>query len=276
MTIWTGIGINYGHQSLYDASQVEADFTFLKAQGITRLRIAMPTFDSTSGAIANGQDMVQRALNHGFYTVWGVVVGYGPGTITASRWAAGKAYILNTLVPWAQSNGLSELCLTNESELSADNTTITAAQIRADIRSMASTIKAGGFSGKVSYSTSILQTYRTPWITEGIGVLDLIGFNSYDVLTNFNARNSAIVFAFGDRTYVSEFGSNGGGYPDFNNEQAFYNDTSARIMSIQNAGIASGYSFCYRDGSYGVPPNTFGLVKTDGTVHLARNAVFGM
>jgi hypothetical protein len=273
--IWSGIGVNYGHQSVYDPVQVESDFSYLQSAGVTRLRIAMPTFDSTSASLANSQDMVVRALSHGFYVVWGVVVGYGTGTITATRWNAGKSYILNTLVHWAQSVGLSELCLTNESELSADNATITAAQIRADIRAMASSIKTSGFPGKLSYSTSTLQQYRTNWIAEGLGMLDLIGWNSYDVLVKFNARNDAVRAAFGNRTYISEFGSNGSGYPDFNDEQAFYNDTLSRIISMQNAGIQAGYFFCYRDGGYGVPVNSFGLIESDGTVHDARQAVVG-
>lgn len=237
----------------------------------------MPVFDDSSGNIANGQDMVARALAHGFYAVWGVVVGYGSGTITATRWSAGKSYITGTLAPWAQNNGLSELCLTNESELDVDGTTITAATIRSDIRAMASTIKSGGYTGKLSYSTASTGIYRTPWITEGIGALDYIGFNSYDNFTNFNNTNKILMTSsLANSVYISEFGSNGGGYSDFNNETAFYNDTVDRINSMRNTGINTGFFFCYRDGGYGVPSNSFGLIETNGTVHLACNAVFGM
>jgi hypothetical protein len=269
------IGINYGHQSTYNSAQVESDFTFLRSAGVTRIRIAMPNFDNTHGRIANGQDMVTRALAHGFYVVWGVEAGLGSDTITATRWAAYKDYVLSTLVPWATSAGLSELCLDNESDLQVDNTTITAAQVRADIRSMAETVKACGFAGKISCSTSILQPSRDPWLSEGIGDLDLIGWNSYDVLEYFNIRNGIVVEALGSQTYISEFGSEGGGYPDFNDETAFYNDTVSRIESMQSNEVGSGYFFCYRDGGYGVPANSFGLIETDGTVHLARTAVCG-
>ena len=276
MAIWSGIGMNYGHQvssTSYDTAQVESDFTFLKANGVTRLRIAFPGFDESSETIAHCQDMAVRALSHGFYVVWGVSTGYGTGTINATRWAASKAYILGTLVPWAKSVGLSELCLGNENELSDDGTTLTDAAMRADVRAMAASIKSNGFRGNLSYSTAILESYRDGWISEGIGDLDLIGWNSYDILSNFNIRSGVVQSAFGAKTYISEFGSINNGFPDFNDETAFYNDTASRIQSMQSAGIQAGYFFCYRDGASGVPANSFGLV---GYVHLARNAVLGL
>jgi len=275
MTIWSGIGVNYGHQHTYDAMQAEDDFTYLKANGITRLRIAMPAYDAASHFFSDGHDMVTRALNHGFYVTWGVGAGYGAGTITATRWSAWKSYVLSTLVPWAQSAGLSELILGNESDMQMDGTSLTAAQVRSDIRTLATTIKANGYTGKLGYSTGAPGTYRTPWSTEGIGDLDLIGFNSYDVFINFNNRNIAIVSEFGDKGYISEFGCITNGYSDYNDETLWYNDVVNRISNMKNAGIQSGYFFCYRDGGYGLQPNTYALVLTDGSVRLARNAVLG-
>lgn len=279
MTIWVGIGVNYGHQIsslIYDATQIESDFTYLRSAGVTRLRIAFPEYDGSAGLIANCQNMVTRALAHGFYVVWGVTVGFGAGTITATRWSAFKTNVIGTIAPWAQSVGLSELCLANENELSDDGTTLTDATMRADIRTMASTIKTNGYTGKVSYSTSILSTYRTPWASEGIGSLDYIAWNSYDTSTNFNIRNAAIVSSFANVTYISEFGSITNGYSDYNNESAYYNDVVARISSMQSSGVASGYFFCYRDGQFGVPANSFGLIQTNGIAHLARQAVLGI
>src|SRR5207245_6464246 len=145
MTIWSGIGINYGHQYIYDTTQAENDFSYFNLVGIVKTRIVMPPYNSSK--IPNCQDMVQRALNHGFYVIWGVSTS---GIITATVWAAYKNYVLNTLVPWAQSVGLPELQLGNEFELHVDGTSLTAATVRSDIRSMATSIKSGGFTGKVS------------------------------------------------------------------------------------------------------------------------------
>lgn len=269
MTIWSGIGINYGHQATYDTTQTESDFTYLRALGVSRLRIAMPPYD---GNLTDTQDMVHRALSHGFYVVWGVATS---GTVTATIWNAFKAFVTGTLATWAQSNSLPEFSLGNEIELYVDGTTLTAATVRADVRTMASTVKSGGYTGKVSYGTSILDTYKTPWISEGIGSLDLIGWNSYDTYANFNTQNGAVQSAFGNKTYISEFGSSGGGYPDFNNEQAFYYDTARRITSMQTAGIQFGYFFCYRDGGFGMPADTFALQLSGGATRTALYAVLG-
>jgi hypothetical protein len=271
MTIWSGIGMNYGYQRTYSGRQADADLNNLYANGVTRVRIVFPDYRDTV-RISYGQDMVSRALAKGFYVIWGVDTG---DVIDDTMWADYKNYVLNTLLPWASTHSLSELCLGNEFELRVDGTTMTTPTIRDDIRSMASIAKSKGFAGKLSYSTSCLQTYRTPWINEGLGVLDLIGWNSYDTVANFNTRNSAVVAAFGNRTYISEFGGISYGYPDFGDEQAYYTDTLNRISSMQSTSIVSGYSFCYRDGGYGVPPNSFGLIQTNGVAHLALNAVYG-
>ena len=278
MATWTGIGMNYGHQTQVGNSsystittQVENDYAYLQSVGVTRLRIAMPQFDSTV-SLPNCQDLVTRALAHKFYVVWGVVAGFGSSTLTATRWASAKTYIVNTLAPWAQSNGLPELNLTNESELAVDGTTLTAATVRSDIRSMATTIKANGFTGKLTYSTSVLSTYRTPWANEGIGDLDYIAWNSYDTISNFNANKPVIVSQFGSsKTYISEFGSITNGRSDYASEQAYHDDVLARINSIRNAGIPYGYFFCYRDGAFGMPINSFGLVQTTITGNLGGN-----
>lgn len=272
--MWRGIGINYGHQNVYDPTIAENDFSFLQSAGVTRLRVAMGAYNSTTRT-ANGQDMVQRALAHGFYVVWGFSTGVGKPNLTATIWATYKDAVINQLAPWAQANGLSELSLGNECDYQVDGTTLTAAQVRADIRTIAMKIKANGYTGKVSYSTTIITSYYDAWVNEGIGNLDIIGWNSYDILKNFQNRNPLIVSNFGNSGYVSEFGCIQHGYPDYNDETLWYNDVVARITSMQNAGIQAGYFFCYRDGGYGLTPNTYGLVETNGNVRLARNVVLG-
>ena len=278
MTIWSGIGMNYGHQisvASYDTAQIDSDFAYLKANGITKIRIAFPGY-SDIGMISHCQDMVKRALAKGFYVVWGVATGVGSG-LTADSWAAYKTSVAEDLVSWAQSNRLSELCIGNECDIEIDGRTLTASTVRSDIRSLANTVKSKGFTGKVSFSTAAFFTSITSWTTEGIGSLDCIGWNSYDNLTNFDARNHSIVSAFGNKTYISEFGSITNGYSDYNNENLYYIDVMGRIFLMKNAHVSSGYFFCYRDGgTYGVRANTFGLIQTDGTAHLALQAVLGV
>jgi len=270
MPPWSGIGMNYGHQQVYNSSQVESDLTFLSSIGIVRVRIALPSYN---GSWVNCQDMVTRALAHGMYVVWGISTGAGFGTLNATTWAAYKSAVAGTLVPWAQSVGLSELCIGNECDWQADGTTLTAAIVRSDIRTMVSMIKSGGYTGKVSYNTTILSNIRTPWVSEGIGTLDLIGWNSYDVLTNFQNRNPVIVSAFGNQTYISEFGCITNGYSDYNDESLWYTDVVNRVSLMQSAGVQAGYFFCYRDGGFGLSPNTFALALSTGQSRVARDAV---
>jgi hypothetical protein len=267
---WSGIGMNYGHQTTYDSTQAESDYTYLYSIGVTRVRIAMPTYSATT-SITNCQDMVTRALNHGMYVVWGVATGAGVGALNATTWAAFKSYVTGTLAPWAQANGLPELCLGNEADYEADGTTLTAATVRSDVRAMATTVKSGGYTGKVSYSTTVLNL--ASWASEGIGSLDLIGFNSYDTLTNFKTRNPTIVADFGSKAYISEFGCITNGFSDYNDESAWYTDVINRVSSMQSAGVNCGYFFCYRDGGFGVTANTFALVLSNGSVRSARDAI---
>src|SRR5439155_10886571 len=115
---------------------------------------------------------------------------------------------------------------------------------------------------KLVYSTTILTAIRGPWISEGIGQLDYLAWNSYDTLTNFTNRNPLVVSAFGNSTYISEFGSITHGQSDYASELAYYTDVVNRITAMRNSGISRGYFFCFRDGGHGVPVNSFGLVQT--------------
>ena len=65
---------------------------------------------------------------------------------------------------WAQDNGVFEFQIGNEEELHVDGTTMTAAQIRANLRDVATEVKAIFTNGNVSYSCSGM--YVKPWIIE--------------------------------------------------------------------------------------------------------------
>lgn len=275
MAIWAGLGFNYGHNfttANYDTALVESDLIFLKSQGINKLRIVFPAYNGTM--IANCQDMVLRALAHGFYVIWGVATGVSSPNLTATIWTAYKPYVTGTLAPWAQANGLSELALGNECDFQVDGTTLLASTVRADVRSMCSTVKSGGYTGVVSYDTAATTTIVANWATDGLGTLDKIGWNNYNgAVPGFITVTNSIATDFGALGYMSEFGSKGGGYPDFYDENGFASDTVSRISAMQSAGTPSGYFFCYRDGAFGLGANTFGIVQTSGVARFARGAI---
>lgn len=280
------IGMNYGHQpaSSYSGAQADSDFAYLKRLGFTNIRIAMPPYDSTT-SLPNVQDMIVRAVAHGFYVVAGVTAGFGTNTITSARWSAHNSYVQNTFAPWCQSNKVSELCLDNEVELMLSSQ-VTAAQARSDIRSLASTIKTNNiFTGVVSYSTANQTSIVPPWYTanEGIGALDLIGFNTYSSAgpagsgSSFETKCFNVSSGIGTKCYISEFGCITNGYSDYNEETAWYNDIVNRIADMQQElQNKLAYFFCFRGGGFGLPVDSFEIVRSDGFLHLAMNALLGL
>lgn len=278
MAIWSGIGMNYGQQFNdfnYSTTQVESDFTTLRSQGVNKIRINFPGYQSIP-SLPNSQDMAIRALAHGFYTVLGVDPGVGTAGLTATIWTAFKAYVTGTFAPWAQSVGLSELAVGNECDNRVDGTTLTVATVQSDVLAMATSIRSGGYAGKISYDTAANSTLIAAWVSTGVASLDYIGWNNYDLLVNFQSNMPVFFSDFGAKAYISEFGGINNGYPDFNNEGLFYQDTVDRLVSMQQNNISSGYFFCYRDGSDSVPANTFGIIQPNGVAHLALNAVLGI
>ena len=278
MAIWSGIGMNYGHQFTdvnYSTTQVESDFTALRVQGVNKIRIIFPGYQNSTG-ITNAQDMITRALAHGFYVIWGVDPGVGSGGLTSTIWSSFKTYVTGTLATWAQSNALSELAVGNECDARVDGSTLTAATVRSDVLSMATTIRTGGYTGKISYDTAAGSSEITGWASSGVASLDYIGWNSYDTLTNFQSNMPTFVSDFGAKAYISEFGGIDNGYPDFNNEILFHHDTIDRLVAMQKNNIPSGYFFTYRDGSDNIAPNTFGIIQPNGVPHLALNAILGI
>lgn len=267
---WIGSGINYGHHATsYDLDgQVARDFALLKQLGVTKLRIVYPPFDSAN--VGNIQALVQRALSAGFYVIWGVTA--GGTTVTTSRWASFKSYVTSTLAPWAQAQNNSNLQLSvgNEEELHIDGTTVTASTVRSDVGgTYGSAVKSAYTKGLISYETAATQ--RAAWASLGKGNLDKIGFNVYfevDPTGNFTASISAIVSGFGSSGYISEW-STPGGYSDLGTEVGWSDNLMARKAIIQASGVSDAYAFCYKDGAFGVPADSFALMASGETPRIA-------
>lgn len=272
--IWPGIGMNYGHQAPhnpYDSTQVTTDLTFLKSVGVTKLRIAFPTFDSSS--LAAIQALVQQALSMGFYVIWGVTTG-GPGT-TATRWAAFKNFVIGTLIPWfqLQANARLECSLGNEEELHCDGTTLTVSTVIQDISSLAATAKQQYTYGPVSYQSP--GGFFTQWQTNGVGTLDRLGFNYYNLAAKgLQASAAGVATAFPNVGYISEWGTPGG-FLDFPNEALWHDVLGAQVAALATVGIDA-YYFCYRDGSFGMPANKWAIKLTDDNFRVAAPALFGI
>ena len=129
MSIWSGLGMNYGHQassggaSYYDFSpggQVDTDLKLLQSWGVQWIRIALVVYNS---AMALGTDKTQQLAlfckSYGFKVMWGVT---GFGTVRtnqtdyAASFADGSGTPLQVVASWAQANGVDALTLGNENE----------------------------------------------------------------------------------------------------------------------------------------------------------------
>lgn len=93
----------------------------------------------------------------GFYVIWG----YNAAPLTAANQAAFKTE-LRKLGTWAQSVGLSEICVGNEEDLTS---TLSASALRGVLQDVCQTIKqTDGFSGVVS--TAITTNVYAAWAAE--------------------------------------------------------------------------------------------------------------
>jgi hypothetical protein len=267
--------MNYGHQAShnpYDSAQVAADLGFLKSMGVTKLRIAYPTFDAPG--LSAIQSLVQTALTMDFYVVWGTTA-TGGTPVSNSRWAIYKNFVVTTLAPWAQALGNPnlELAIGNEEELHCDGTTLTVSTVVADLGNLATAVQAIYTAGAVSYQSPI--PFLTNWASQGLGGLDRIGFNAYSFGAGIAVHANSIVAAFPGTGYLSEWGTPNG-FTDFKNESIFNFITKKQIAALKATSIPDAYYFCYRDGSFGLPANAWAIKMTDGNFRQAAPALFGV
>lgn len=269
--------MNYGHQAPhnpYNPTQVTTDLKFLRSMGISKLRVAYPSFDDVSGTVAAIQSLVQTALGMGFYVIWGTVSS-GSSKTDATRWAAFKNNTLTVIAPWAQAQNSAnlEISVGNEEELHCDGTTLTVATVVSDMASLATTVKGIYTVGKVSYQSPI--TFLSNWVSNGTGGLDRIGFNAYSLGRGIGTLATNVVAAFPTIGYLSEWGSPNG-FADFNNEIIWRDIMGRQIVALKASAISDAYYFAYRDGSFGLPSNAWAVKMTDSNFRVATPALFGV
>lgn len=276
MTYWAGLGINYGHQTPhgpYNSAQVATDLAFLQSMGVSKIRIAYPSFDDRTPTMTALQNLVRQCLDLGLYVVWGSVSS-GASKTDSTRWAAFKSNTLTYMAPFAQSlaNPNLELSIGNEEELHCDGTSLTVGTVIADMATLATTVKSVYTYGKVSYQSPI--TFINNWVANGLGGLDRIGFNAYSLgPVGIKSHATNVATHFGGVGYLSEWGTPNG-FNDFGNEQIFASITKNQVTNLKSVGIDA-YYFCYRDGSFGLPANAWAIKMTDDNFRQAAPSLFG-
>jgi hypothetical protein len=256
---WSGLGMCY--ESIYNAD-MGLHFDELLANGFTQIRITISDFNLPDD-IAIAETAVLAAIAKGADVTWGV--GCSNITLTAANWADYRTAVL-TAAAWAQANGVYEFVIGNEEERHNDDTTITDAQVRTNIRSLATEVQAIFTNGEVTYGNACL--YLSDWINEGIGDLDQIGWMVYGD-ESWQNNVDTIIAAFGvDHAYINEWNVDSGGYSWFDGDEV---DEVALITQMVDyfkaAGISRAFFFLYTI-PFWYGEDTFEVLKEDGTYRL--------
>jgi hypothetical protein len=261
---WSGLGmVLYSSQ----ASYVDT----LLANGFTELRIDIPDYQNTSW-LANSKTVLPGIIAKGVKVIWGVSCGWSGDPITAANWGAFRLASLDG-AQWAQDNGVYEFQIGNEAEYHNDDTTLTDAQLIANLKSLAADVQAIFTSGNVSYSCG--QGFIDDWATAGKGDIDILASNvymggeGYYSSNNWKTYITNLVNAFGvNGTYLTEFGPSYSSIEDYSaNETVQAAAVTEMIEYIKDSGMTRALFYNWHDYTGGL----FGVVKADETYRLLWN-----
>lgn len=254
-------------EDIYDEN-FDTKIDELLANGFTQIRITISDFNLPDDVdIAKGKVLI--AIAKGANATWGI--GCSNITLTAANWDSYRNVVL-AQAQWAQDNGVYEFVIGNEEERHNDDTTITDAQVRNNIRSLATEVKAIFTNGQVTYGNACL--FLTDWINEGMGDLDQIGWMVYgdeDWLNNVDT----IISAFGtDRAYINEWNVDSGGYYQVPTrteaDEAIIITEMLGYFKVK--GITRTFFFLYSI-PFWYQENSFEVRKTDGTYRQLWNSL---
>lgn len=227
----------------------EDDVDEARSYGVTCYRLNIISYTSSTVAVDRWKALVEKCLS--FADTEEVIFGFSSQspTITSDNWVNFHNACV-TLAAWFQEKNDNRLIfqIGNEEEMHHDGS-ITNAQIRANIRTLATAVKTvyNIAGGKVIYSSSIAGGSKvapevTDWASEGRGDLDIIAFNLYGNDTLTDRTSKAIYDAFGSHGYVTEWGIDNG-YQTLPIEVAYEIEMKQRMMMIKRSGIPRIYYY---------------------------------
>jgi len=259
---WSGLGMGLFWSS------VDSYIDTLLANGFTELRIDIPTYTNSTW-LALSKAAVIVAVGKGAKVIWGV--SSKRTTITSTNWPTFRQAILDN-AQWAQTNGVYEFQLGNEEEYHNDNTTLTDAQLIANLKSVATDVQAIFTRGNVSYTC--FHSNIDDWVSAGKGDIDLLASNVYREWAAHNPipwenEIDALVGAFGtDGTYLTEFNLNCSGLDYYSTDEAVQATALTEMINyIRASGMTRAFYFAWKDDGEA----RFGVVKSDGTYRLLWN-----
>jgi len=259
---WAGLCMDFG---FYPAEDWDTYFDTLLANGFTEIRISMSDWYVMSDVDVT-KETALVAIAKGFKVLWGI--SSANTKLTAENWAT-YANTVKECATWAQANGISEFLIGNELERFNDDTTLTNAQLRINIRTLATEVKAIFINGDVGYSNSC--QFLNEWIAEGRGDIDQLSWMVYMDEANWKTNIVAMVAAFGSHTYINEFNLDSGGYTWWVNKYGA--DEALQVVAMKEmidyfkaSGITRAFFFEWGKSD-------FGTLKEDGTYRLLWNSL---
>ena len=259
---WSGLGL----AGIWSGNT--SDLDTILANGFIDLR-SCPDYQRN---LAPSKAFVREMVSKGARVVWGLTCG-SLNKITAASWNNFRLAILDA-AQWAQDNGVFEFQIGNEIELWNDDTTLTDAQVRTNLKSLATEVKAIFTNGNISYSCSCTLADINGWISLGKGDIDILAANMYmeyshgDPIT-WKDRIDSLVAAFGTSgTYLSEFGPSVTGLNDFSTDEAVQAAAVTEMIDyIKASGMERALYYMWKDDGDAY----FGVVKNNGTYRLLWN-----
>jgi hypothetical protein len=248
--------------STTDTSLFDSYVDDLIKNNITCLRVDIPNYQDAA-ILVKSKAAVIRAIAKGASVVWGVSSNKYSNPayeITAANWNDYKAGVL-AAAAWAEANGVYEFQIGNEEEEHIDGTTLTMAQLRDNLRNLATEVKLVFTRGNISYST--LFSLEQEWVAEGKGDIDIISINVYhqtaDDETWFDYVKH-LVDNFGvNGTYVTEFSLNNTSLDTYSSDENIQSTAIFSMISkMQYINLKRAHFFAYIG-------DNFGAYKADGT-----------
>ena len=258
---WTGLGMN-----MFPTEDSYIDTVL--ANGFTEVRHLI--FYNWASEVANSKAKIINWVAKGAKVIWGVTA---PSPINATNWTAFHDAILSA-AQWAQANGVFEFQIGNEEELRNDNTTLTDAQLIANLKSVATEVQSIFTNGNVGYTCAYLHINN--WITAGKGDIDILAANIYRggggyFNDDWKTQITDLVNAFGaNGTYLAEFSLSGDGVNDYSADEAVQAAALTEMIDyIKASGMTRALFFAWKDDG----DADFGVVKAGGIYRLLWNSL---
>jgi hypothetical protein len=259
---WSGLGMN-----IFPSEDSYIDTVM--ANGFTELRHLVPY----TGNVAGSKAKIISWIAKGAKVIWGVSA---PTPITAANWPNFHTAILDA-AQWAQDNGVYEFQIGNEEENHVDRTTMTAAQIRLNMKSTATEVQKIFTRGNVSYACS--DNYISDWISAGKGDIDILAANVYrgggpgTFSDDWKTHITNMVNAFGPSgTCLTEFSVSWVSLESYSTDESVQAaGVSEMIDYIKASGMTRAFYFAFKDDG----DAHFGALKNDGTYRLLWDVLIG-